>query len=50
MPYEFDQIGLENQIEDHIYQLMERFNASKALIRKMVEEVLENYDSVTEGY
>lgn len=44
MPYEFDQIGLENQIEDHIYQLMERFNQTKTQIREMVEEALDNFE------
>ena len=44
MPYEYDQLGLENKIEDHICQLIERFGYDKDKILTLVREALENQE------
>ena len=44
MPYKYDETGLEDQIEDHIHQLMERFNHSKDKILELVKMVLDNHE------
>jgi len=44
MPYQYNEMGLEDMISDHIYQMMERFNYTKAEIRTMVEEILANFE------
>ena len=44
MGYKYDKSGLEDQISDHIYQLMERFAVTQLEIREMVAEILANFE------
>ena len=46
MGYKYNKEGLEFQISDHIYQLMERFEVTQLQIREMVAEILAEFEVI----